>query len=275
MSAAESKSKSGPEAAPEVKPVATSTSSGVSTPGGANGLAIAALVVGIVAVVSGWAPFWGVVVGAAAIVLGAIALKKHAANKGMAIAGLIMGAVGALWSLVISAFFIFALVTVGIGGAALTDAANKANQTINAYNADNQAKIDAKKDFAKGETANFDAYQVKVNSVKFDVTPNQDYYTPSDGKQFIAVNLTIKNISNDPITIDSFSLNDNGVLRNASYATVDPALESGQLAAGASTTGNVVYEVNADASSFKLQYSTYAYDSTTYASKTLTYTLAF
>jgi len=261
---------------PEAAPVAAKPAAPAPAAGATNGLAIAALVVGIIAVVSGWAPFWGVIVGAAAVVLGIIALKKPG-GKGMSIAGIITGAVGALWSLIISAFFIIAIVTVGASGAVITEAARQADAAISAYSADSKAKIDSKKDFAKGDTANFDAYQVKVNSVKANYTSSDSFYTPADGKQFILVNLTVKNISNDSISISkyTFDVDDNGVSKGAAYVTVDNELESGDLNKGASTTGNVVYEVAKDATSFKLQYSTYAFDTKTYESKKLVYTLAF
>ncbi|HTN59428.1 MAG TPA: Ltp family lipoprotein [Protaetiibacter sp.] len=55
--------------------------------------------VGIVAFLSGLAPFWGIIAGAAAVVLGVLALKKQQ-SKGMALTGLILGAVAVLTSLV-------------------------------------------------------------------------------------------------------------------------------------------------------------------------------
>lgn len=86
-------------------------------PTASKGLAITALILGIVGVVGGlifgWLPFVGgvitILVGAAAIVLGFIALKKRQ-SKGMSLTGLIMGGVAVLigiasivlWSIAIS-----------------------------------------------------------------------------------------------------------------------------------------------------------------------------
>lgn len=72
-------------------------------PSEAKGLAIAALVVGIVAFLSGWAPIWGMIVGIVAVVLGIVALKKKQ-NKAMSIVGLVLGALGLISSLMFTLF---------------------------------------------------------------------------------------------------------------------------------------------------------------------------
>ncbi|HWT40031.1 MAG TPA: DUF4190 domain-containing protein [Dongiaceae bacterium] len=259
----------------ETTPVVSSQEAPVpaSTPQAApashsNGLGIAALVVGIVAIISGWVPFWSVLVGAAAVVLGILGLKK-AQGKGMSIAGIITGAIGLLWGLLITILFIVALVA-GVG------AANTAQQAINKSNSDTQAVLDSKKDFNKGETANFaNKFEVKVNSVQQNYTPQSQYDAPDAGKQYIVVNLTVKNISSEQQYVSDYdySVSDNGLAQDSSFLTVDPALPSGDLAPGASVTGNIVYSVSQGATNLKLQYSTDVYD-TTSGSKKLTYTLA-
>ena len=73
-----------------------------------KGLAIAALVVGIVAFLSGLVPVFGLIAGAAAVVLGILALRR-AQGKGMAITGLSLGAVAAVTSLFVTIAFAAAL----------------------------------------------------------------------------------------------------------------------------------------------------------------------
>lgn len=63
------------------------------------GLAITALIIGIVAFFSGWVPIWGIIAGAAAVSLGAIALRKRQ-NKALAITGLALGGLAALTSII-------------------------------------------------------------------------------------------------------------------------------------------------------------------------------
>jgi hypothetical protein len=103
---------------------------GVTPPVKAQGLAVAALVVGIVAFISGWVPFWGFLTGVAAVVLGIIALRRKAVSsaKGMAIAGLVTGAVGALWSGIVTIFFIIAI-ALGVAQTATTAAHLSDNST--------------------------------------------------------------------------------------------------------------------------------------------------
>src|SRR6478735_2332054 len=67
------------------------------SPRPSQGLAITSLVLGIIAFLSGWIPVWGIVVGVVAVILGIAALTKGQ-PKGMAIAGLITGALGTLAS---------------------------------------------------------------------------------------------------------------------------------------------------------------------------------
>ncbi|MDP9452736.1 MAG: DUF4190 domain-containing protein [Actinomycetota bacterium] len=75
-----------------------------------NGVGIAALVVGIVALVLSWIPFLGLLLAIVAVVLGIVGIRKAsrgmATNKGMAIAGLVTGGV----ALLIGAFFTITVV---------------------------------------------------------------------------------------------------------------------------------------------------------------------
>lgn len=74
----------------------------VPTPDGPKGKAIASMVLGICAVVGGcciWS-WLGLILGVIAVVLGALVLKNKEAGKGFAIAGLVCGIVGVVWSIV-------------------------------------------------------------------------------------------------------------------------------------------------------------------------------
>lgn len=245
----------------------------VHVPG--HGLAVAALVSGIVAFVFGWAFFFGFVAGAAAIVLGIIALKKSAANKGMSIAGIILGGLGALWSIVVTIFFVISLVALGTIGVASGGAIQQANNALGQYNAQNKALIDAKKDFSKGETATFGHFEIKVTNVTRNYVPTDEYSQAGAGKELIVVGITAKNVSSQSDSISKYDLkiDDNGVLNDASFTTVDPTFDGGTLLTNASVSGNIVYEVTKDSTSLKLHYETYAYDLSS-GVKNLDYTLA-
>ena len=76
----------------------------------ANGLAVAALVVGIVGLVLFWTVWGGIILGILGLIFGAVGLSKAnrgAPNKGMAVAGLALGGVALLGSIL----FAVALVT--------------------------------------------------------------------------------------------------------------------------------------------------------------------
>lgn len=251
-----------------------------ATPGATpvNGLAIASLVTGIVAFVFGWAIFFGFLVGATAVVLGIIGIKKARGNgtsKGLSVAGIVTGAIGALWSLVLTILFVVSLVLLGIGGASAGVALDQANKALENYNAENKALIEAKKDFKRGETAKFGQFEVKVNSLQRDYDASDSYYAASEGNELIVVNVTVKNVGKESKYIGLYDLkmNDAGVADTSAFIDVAPAFESGDVDPNASVTGNLVYEVKKGSTDLKLQYEVYAYDLNGGGAKTLTFTL--
>ena len=77
-------------------------------PRGGSGLAIGALIAGVLALVSFWTVFGGILLGVVAIVLGLVALsrvrKGLAGGRGMAIAGIVTGALGLVLGIAWAAF---------------------------------------------------------------------------------------------------------------------------------------------------------------------------
>lgn len=233
-----------------------------------NGLAIASMVVGIVAFVTGWAPFWGILAGVAAVVLGVIALKKPS-GKGMSIAGIITGGLAVLSSLIATAFFLIALVAGGV-------AFNEVNNQIQQESAKTDQMVNAKKDFSKGETAVFGPYEVKVNSVERNFVPDESsYYQADEGNEYVVVNLTVKDISDENKYVGpyTFSLTDAGVAVDSALVTAEPELAADNLEPGESVTGNLVFEVKKDSTKLKLQFETTVFDPA-YKPQKLVYTLA-
>ena len=243
----------------------------------ANGIGIAALIVGIVAFLSGWVPVWGFLIGVAAIVLGIIALKKSKANKGFGIAGVVLGGIAVLTGVIFTIFWVlaFSFATIGTGGA--LDVVKTAQDSLNAQTASVQEQIDAKKDFSKGQTAKFGDFEVSVKSVTRDYTSTDSYTQPSDGNEFVVVKVSVKNVSKETQSFTKYDLKliDGSVANDASFVTsVDPSFTGGNIIAGGTADGNIVFEAKQGASGLKLQYETTVYDYQTYQSKTLTYTLA-
>lgn len=251
--------------APVAPPPYTPPAGGPSA--GPGGLAIAALIVGIIAILSCFVPFFGFLVGAAAIVLGIIALKKPA-GKGFGITGLVLGGITVVINLIFIAFFILAFAAVG-------DAAQRTNQAVNESQQEAKEAKSSKKDFSKGQTGLFGSYEVKVNSVQRSYVPENEFSQAGDGKELIVVNVTVKNVSdeNQSVSAYDFNINENGVATSSSFVSVNPELPTGDLSKGASTTGNIVYEVTKGASGLKLQYEEGVIDLTD-GYKEYTYTLA-
>ncbi|MCU1471589.1 MAG: hypothetical protein JWQ39_2738 [Glaciihabitans sp.] len=74
-------------------------------------LSLTSFIVGLAGFVFGWVPFFGFIVGIAAVILGIIARKKEpAAPKWMWIVGIIAGAVGALTGLIVVILFIVGII---------------------------------------------------------------------------------------------------------------------------------------------------------------------
>lgn len=265
-----------PKAPKETKPEAPAVAPPPYTPpaasgpsAGPGGLAIAALIVGIVAILSCFIPFWGLAIGITAVVLGIIAAKKPA-GKGFGITGIVLGGLSTLINLIFIAFVVVALFAAGT-------VANEARQAVDESRQEAKQAETAKKDFTKGETGKFGSFEVKVNSVRRDYVPENEFSRASDGKELIVVNLTVKNTSDEAKSVSAFdfSINDNGIATSNSYVDVAPELPTGELSVGASTTGNIVYEVTKSASGLKLQYREGVFDfGSDKAYKEYDYTLA-
>jgi len=241
-----------------------------------NGLGVASLVTGIVAFVFGWVPFFGFAAGVVAVILGIIALKKAAGAKGFSIAGIITGGIGVLWSLIVTVIFFIALLALGTTGAAYGGVIKEANNALDQYNAENKALIEAKKDFAKGDTAKFGHFEVKVDKVQRDYVPADSYYKAGEGKEYVVVTVTVKNVDTESQSITTYDLklNDAGTANMASFLVdVEPTFDGGDLSPKASLTGNLVFEVTKGSNDLKLQYETSAYDMKNSDVKNLTFTL--
>lgn len=241
-----------------------------------TGIGIAALIVGIVAFLSGWIAIWGVLVGATAVVLSIIALKKSSANKAFGITGLILGGIATITSIIFTIFWVLAFTFAAVGTGAALDASKTITETLSAQDAEVQAQIDAKKDFAKGETATFGEFTVKVNSVNANYTPSESYYQADEGSKYVLVNVTVSNPGDESIDVSSYDLelSADGVAKSKAFVSVDDEFEGGNLAKGAEASGNLVFVVKEDAGDLKLQHETSVFAPKTYKLTTLTYTLA-
>lgn len=205
-----------------------------------SGLATAAMVLGIIAIVGAWIPFLNVVsiiLGALALIFGLIPLFKKR-SIGKAVAGVVLG----LAAIVISVAMISAASKV------IGDAVNDATKQETKVAALNEAVI-------------FDEKEVTVQSVERDWKSDNQFIAPEAGKEFVKVQVSIKNKSSQQVSYNTFDWkmkDSKGDIKDVASAafSIDGALNSGELAA---TTGGkegfLIFEVPSGDTELTLQYS--------------------
>ena len=74
-----------------------------------NGVAIAALVLGIIGLLTFWVPILGLVLGLIALVLGIVGVRRGPNGKGMAVAGIVLGTLAVIGGVIILVIGYFVL----------------------------------------------------------------------------------------------------------------------------------------------------------------------
>ena len=131
-----------------------------------------------------------------------------------------------------------------IGGGASSKQATKVGT-----NNSNTSQSSEQTEFKVGDAIAFDNKQITVTSVDRNYSSGNTYITPKDGKEFVKINVTISNKSNDKVSYNTFDWeiqDSNGTIEDysdAMMAQADDALGSGDLAKGGTKTGSIVFEV--------------------------------
>lgn len=228
----------------------------------ARGLAIAALIVGIVAFFTSLIPIFGIIVALAAITLGITALIRRQ-PKGFAVTGLALGAVALVTAII-------AALVVGVFTTAVVETAEEATAVTaapgpetNGSDTDQQDAVAADQGtrdnpYPLGTTISSADWDVVINSVQLgadDAIAQANTFNQSatPGNQYIVVNATLTYKGADSAFANqvSFSYVDAGGNVSNSYDTVivppEPTLTMEELYAGASTTGNEALQIPIDA----------------------------
>jgi hypothetical protein len=75
-----------------------------------NGIAVAAFVLGVIAIVLSWIPLLDIVLAAPAVILGGLGISRanrtHGPGKGLAIAGLVLGSISIMVTLAVLAIVV-------------------------------------------------------------------------------------------------------------------------------------------------------------------------
>lgn len=251
--------------APEVPPKPESAVPGTTPeqpnrPGqsATNGLAIAGMVTGIVALIGGWIPFLGFIIAVVAIILSILGLRKST-QKGVAIAGLVTGGLGLIWSLIVSTLIVIGIVT---GIAYVNEAAlnGQKQETQNSQNSDQTNKDDASVE----DQEVLMGWQIKINKVTKDVGVEGEADNP---ERFIVVNMTVKNVSDDYEKFSDlwYRLNDlqykskiDGKLysgRMVDAFKIEPAItDDMSIRQGETVTGNILFAQPPEGTALNLIY---------------------
>jgi len=168
---------------------------------------------------------------------------------------------------IIVVIFLFAAFG-GSGSDDSSDSSNSSSSSTKASSTKSSKSSDALKGTYKvGESATYNGYSFKVNSVKF--WGGDDMDTPDSGKQYVIVNVTITNKGTEKQDYNSydFKLNSNGdatdfdeTITNDTYGKDE--LEDGTLDKGASVSGNLFGQAKTS-NKLKLQYKPSFFDDKT------------
>ncbi|MFY8330648.1 DUF4352 domain-containing protein [Vagococcus carniphilus] len=119
----------------------------------------------------------------------------------------------------------------------------------------NKKEKEENKSFKIGDTIDMKGYEIKVNSVDF--SEGGEYTKPDEGKQYVIINLTITNNSDERKSYNplDYSLVADGNSESAGFTFLDgvETLSSGDLDKGATVTGNLVGQASPEAK-LKLRY---------------------
>lgn len=126
---------------------------------------------------------------------------------------------------------------------------------------DNEGK--EKTSFNLNETAVYEDVHYTITNVEY--SDGNEWDKPAEGKNYVIVTLLIENKSDSKISYNAFDwkmLNSQGQEDDETIAIVDSdtSLSSGDLAAGGSKTGTLVFEELKDESSLKLLYYSNMFD---------------
>lgn len=215
-----------------------------------NILTIAAMVVGIIAIILGWVIGLGFVLGVFALILGIIGLKHKYGGKSMAITGITTGAIAIIWNIIISVLFILTLFA--SGNAILTiDNTTTVNSTTLA------TLTAAKKDFAKGEVGIFGQFNVSVNSVTRNFVSANNNYKLASGRELVVLNISVKNTGTTTASLASYELT---ITKPGDFRLSLSAIPFSDNYYGASIepdsieSGNLVADIPYGATGLQLQY---------------------
>lgn len=146
---------------------------------------------------------------------------------------------------------VFVVVAIGIGASGDRP---EYQGTTNQYNTPSEYHINEK--IAAGKS------EIEVTGVEYGYTGNSEYFSPDSGHEWVKVNISQTNNSNNKISFNAlyWEIQDSdGVIQSYLNANLgaqgDDFFGSGELATGGTKTGSITFEVSAGDRNLTLIYS--------------------
>ncbi|MBR2587002.1 DUF4352 domain-containing protein [Candidatus Saccharibacteria bacterium] len=146
-------------------------------------------------------------------------------------------------------WLIIVVVLIGVAG---SSASNKESSPSGSSSSSSSSSTpNEKKEPRIGDDVTAGKSVIKVISVEYNYADPDGYWTPSDGKEYVKVNVSQHNNSDSKISFNAlyWSLQDgNGVAQNylgAGLSQTDDFFGSGDLASGGTRAGSLVFEIPA------------------------------
>ena len=203
----------------------------------ARGLAITALVLGVIAIVGSWVPFFNVfsmVLGVLSIVFGAIGLIIKLSKKDKSLALVIAGIALGILTIVIA-------VNMNKGASdAISDAVDEIS------NGSQELQEVANKKYTVGDEITFDGKTIGVTKVARNWSSGSSYIKPDSGKEYVLVEVKYINNTDKDLSYNALDwriVDSAGDITSYAWVSTDNDLNSGQLLPGGTKTGNIVFEV--------------------------------
>lgn len=122
---------------------------------------------------------------------------------------------------------------------------SKSEPTKVGQNNDNTSKTqEQQKEYKVADVVKLGDREFVVNSVRR--ANALGYSTPKAGKEFVVVNVTIRNLGTDEVSYNPFDFkvqDANGAQESSTFASLDDSLSSGTLAPNGKVTGSMPFEV--------------------------------
>jgi hypothetical protein len=204
-------------------------------------MGVAALVLGILALLLAWIPiigFVGFILGALAITLGIVGIvrarKGRATNLAVAAIGTALGAVAVVLSTVV-----FGLFANEVGKQ--LDANGMTSGSANAPQEQDQGAANAN----FGETYTWSGGEAITISAPREHTPDNPFMAAPDGKRYVAVDVRVQNGSDQPyqVMLTQLSAQHGGHVAQENFAAGDP-LPNAEIPPGGDVTFTKVWEVD-------------------------------